>query len=250
MFARITLALTFFIKHSLSEPGIVTLDSLSFNKTIQAFPFSLVKFDTKTPSGNKHEVFKLLAQDLIEEDKILFGQVLIVGYGSPENHDLAERFGLNQGILPEIIFFQRKTLSGKNYDIKITRYGAEVNSESLRRFLKRKTGLWLGLPGCIEELDKLATGFGRNSGKDQQKMIKKTEEIIKNFTSNAKVSIGKHYLKIMQIVQVQGDKYITTEIDRLSKLLPTKLSNEKYKDLRKSLNILKSFHGKEIKDEL
>ena len=250
MLTKIACLFIFCVNPCLSEPGITLLDSWSFNKTLQAFPFSLVKFDTRSPSGPKHEAFKLIAQDLIEEDTLLFGQVLIFGYGSPENHDLAERFGLSQGILPEFIFFKRKTLSGKNDEYEMTRYGGEVNSVSLRRFLKLKTGLWLGLPGCIKELDELAATFSRNTGKDQQKIIQQVEKIVKNYKSTPEISVGKRYLKIMKIVQTKGAEFIAAEINRITKLLTTKLTEEKSEDLKKNLNILKSFHGKRIKDEL
>ena len=129
-----------FFKFCLAEQGVLLLNSWTFNKTIQAFPFSLVKFDKKSPSGPKHQVFQELAQDLIKTENILLAEVRIAGYGSPENHDLSERFGLSQGILPEFILFKRKAINGKNYDHEITRYGGEVDVDNLRRFLKLKTG--------------------------------------------------------------------------------------------------------------
>ena len=59
--------------------GLITLDSLSFNKTIQHFQYSFVKFDTKVPSGDKHEIFLSLTKDLIEQENILMAEVRIPG---------------------------------------------------------------------------------------------------------------------------------------------------------------------------
>lgn len=37
-------------------PGVIQLDSWSFNKTIANFPFTLVKFDKGYPTGDQHKV--------------------------------------------------------------------------------------------------------------------------------------------------------------------------------------------------
>ncbi len=123
--------------YSKVNPGVVILDSYSFNKTIEAFPFSLIKFDTFDPSEDpKHESFGILAKELTEQPKILIAEVRIRGYGHPENHDLGERFGLNQGMLPELMLFAKKKSPGKKIEFQVTRYGDEVDLDHLRRFLQ------------------------------------------------------------------------------------------------------------------
>ncbi len=124
------------LAYSNVNPGVIILDSLSFNKTVQAFPFSFVKFEVLDPSGSKHEVFGILAKELSEQADILIAEVRIKGYGHPENHDLSERFGLNQGMLPELVLFTKKKLPGKKVDYEVTRYGDEMDLDHLRRFLQ------------------------------------------------------------------------------------------------------------------
>ena len=68
----------FYLVHG-NVTGLITLDSLSFNKTIQHFQYSFVKFDTKVPSGDKHEIFLSLTKDLIEQENILMAEVRIPG---------------------------------------------------------------------------------------------------------------------------------------------------------------------------
>ena len=68
--------------------GLLTLDSLSFNKTIQHFQYSFVKFDTKVPSGDKHQIFLSLTKDLIEQDNILMAEVRIPGKYTYGNESL------------------------------------------------------------------------------------------------------------------------------------------------------------------
>lgn len=133
---KFALILALLVQLSTGETGVITLDSLSFNKTTQAFPFTFVKFDSKAPAGPKHEAFVRLAQELHDQEKILVAEVRIPGYGSPVNHDLAERFGLNQGVLPEFIFLKRKKLPGKKYEQIVTRYGDVIDLDHMRRFLQ------------------------------------------------------------------------------------------------------------------
>merc|ERR1712001_416809 len=235
----IIILIAFWMDLCLAEEGILLLDSLTFNKTLEAFPFSFIKFDKQSPeSGAKHQAFKLLAQDLIEENRILIGEVRIVGYGSPENHDLSQRFSLNQGSLPEFILFKQKS--------ELTRFGGEIDVNSLKRFLEFKTGLWFGLDGSIKELDELIAIFFKNNGKDQKKIIQQSQEIVDHLVDK-EASSGKKYLKIMKLVHSKGISFLNTEINRINKLLNTKLTKEKYEDLTISLNILKSFQRKEKK---
>ena len=118
--------------------GLVALDSLSFNKTIEAFPYSFIKFDTQSPSGQKHDVFLELTKDLIEERNILLAEVQIPGYGHKDNHDLSVRFGLSQGILPEFIFFKRNKIPNQKYNFTISRYGGDSNIDNFKRFMQSK----------------------------------------------------------------------------------------------------------------
>ena len=80
--------------------GLITLDSLSFNKTIQHFQYSFVKFDAKVPSGDKHEIFLSLTKDLIEQENILMAEVRIPGkykVMNPQNI-----FAQNSGLVSRI----------------------------------------------------------------------------------------------------------------------------------------------------
>lgn len=233
-----------------SNQGVLRLDSSTFNKTLQAFPFSFVKFDTKSPGGQKHEDFIALAQELINEEKLLIAEVRIPGFGNLENLDLAKRFQLDQEILPEFIFFKRKKYPGKPFDYDVTRYGGVFDVDNFRDFLRKKTKLWIGLPGCVKTFDELAEFFGRNSGKDQLQAIKQIQEKISQ-SDDEKARIGEKYLKIMKITQTKGMQFIQTESQRIQKLLKESISKEKAEDLKLTLNILKSFHFKPIvKDEL
>ena len=46
----------------------------------------------------------------------------------------------------------------------------DFTADSIKRFIKMKSGIYLGLPGCVEQLDRLAEEF-RTSGETERKEI-------------------------------------------------------------------------------
>ena len=110
-------------------------------------------------------------------------------------------------------------------------------------------GVWIGLPGCIKELDELANMYCQNSGKDQLKIIQQSGEIIEKL-DDTDLPFGRRYLKIMKLAKGNCVEFVNAEIDRITKLMKTKLSQEKIEDLSLNLNVLKSFWQITIKDEL
>ncbi len=228
---------------------ILDLDSWTFNKTIQAFPYSFVKFDTNSAEfGPKQKVFKQLASNVLNQNDLLMAQVNVL----PENMDLATRFQLTEkAYLPEFILFQKSAKQNSNFEV-VTRYGAQFDLANLVRFLKIKTGLYIGLPGCLQDLDELAAVFFRNSGKDRQKIMRQVSDILlemqKTRSGNGNdVISARKYLKIMESLVQNGDDFIWKEEQRLQKILQnSKMSEQKAQDLDKSLNILKSFQWKRV----
>ena len=52
--------------------GCLELDSLTFNKTLAAFPFVVVKFDDGYPSGVKHKAYAEMAVEVgAKHDQLL-----------------------------------------------------------------------------------------------------------------------------------------------------------------------------------
>ena len=241
----------------LSSSPVLPLNSWTFNKTIQAFPHTLVHFtqQTKKPAEDDSSkiwtAFEALATELIHEEEILLARVVIPGFGRRENHDLAQRFGIAEGQLPELILLSKQEIQHRE-----TRYGAQVNLEQLRTFLQMKTGIRYTLPGCVAELDALAQLFARNSGKEYRlELIQQTEDLVQSFKAD-KANVGQKYVKIMKMCHMQQlcQDFISSETSRLEKLLssPSTMSLAKSQDVQINLNILKSFEysKREMRDEL
>ncbi len=118
--------------------------------------------------------------------------------------------------------------------------------EFFRLFLG-KTGLYLGLKGCLEKFDDLAGTFARNSGgKDREKVIREVKRIIRKLEKKKspewKLQRANIYLKIMTAAGPNVREYVDSEKARMEKLLKSRdISEEKKKGFQIRLNILKSF---------
>jgi len=64
----------------------VDLDELSFEKTVERFPYSVVKFDIAYPYGEKHEAFTAFSKSAHKATKdLLIATVGVKDYGELEN---------------------------------------------------------------------------------------------------------------------------------------------------------------------
>ncbi len=218
-------------------PGVLQLDSLSFNKTLRAFPFSVIKFDIGNPHGDKHNAWKDFGHDLAQVPELLVGEVRIKDQGT--NQDLAKRFGLeDEQTLPEVIFFRRK---GPKHEE--TRFGGEFDADNLLIFVQQKTSLYLNLPGTLREFDPLARWMmTAKDDKDRQKAIAKAEEKAKasGWSAEDRVKATK-YIKLMKLVAEDGFGALKAEEDRVNKLMKEKMSDKKKDELKRTLNVIRSF---------
>ena len=56
-------------------------DVLTFDKMVNAFPVSLVKFDVAYPYGDKHDEFAKISEEAAELPNMFIGEVGIKDYG-------------------------------------------------------------------------------------------------------------------------------------------------------------------------
>jgi len=91
-----------------------------------------------------------------------------------------------------------------------------------------KTGLYLGLKGCLEKFDELAGTFSRNpGGKDREKVIREVKRIIRKLEKKKspewKLQRANIYLKIMTAAGPNVMEYVDSEKIRMLIYLMTKL---------------------------
>ncbi|XP_050071934.1 protein windbeutel [Anopheles maculipalpis] len=222
--------------------GCVDLDSLTFDKVTRKFRYSLVKFDTAFPYGEKHEAFTNLALQTVDTtDDLLFALIGIKDYGDQDNVDLGQRFNIPKEY-PVIMLFM-----GDHTDPIAFPPDEPVTSENLRKFLKRNTDLYIGLPGCVQKLDELAQEFmSAKDATERHRIIAEVERAAYHTeTEDATKKSYPMYLSLMRkIVKVNQPSrdFISEEMKRVEKLLAEKLSDAKKAELMYRTNVMLSFN--------
>jgi len=228
--------------------GSVQLSTGSFDKLITKFKAALVKFDKAYPYGSKHDEFKKVAEACVSQADLLVAEVNIQDYGEKENFDLAARYGITLDDLPEYRIF----LNGQ-LDEPIVYKGDEEKSDEIKKFVIKETGLWLGLPACIEEFDKIVKRFLATRLTDERQSILAEAVTEKDRIAESGDPVAKEraevYVKTMQKIMDVGEKFVSQELTRVEKLSDGKVSEKKKTQLKDRASILTSFQL-HLKDEL
>ncbi|KAJ8678502.1 hypothetical protein QAD02_014289 [Eretmocerus hayati] len=222
--------------------GCVQLNSLTFDKVIEKFKVSFVKFDVAFPYGDKHEEFIKVAQDTAENSDLLVAEVGVKDFGNKDNAEIAKRFDINKDDYPTLLLF----VKGKTEPFKFTpETDADFTADNMKRFIRKKSGTYLGLPGCIERLDRLAEEFKQAiSEKDRQEILNKARQYEETSPEKHRPAI-KVYVKTMERILERGDVFVQTEQTRIEGILKSKLSEEKKRTMEEKRNILQSFTHKD-----
>lgn len=226
--------------------GSVELDELSFDKLVNKFDVSLVKFDVAFPYGDKHEAFVALAKESKNVEELLVAEVGVKDYGEKDNEALALKYGASKENFPAVRLFIKGNSEPISFDDS-----KGFTSDELRRFVRENTGVYLSLPGCIKSLDLLAIKFMKTNKEDdiqRKKIIKEAEDEIQNLPGKD-ASAGKIYKLIMEKILEKGDEFVNTEAERVKKLLTGKISFDKKKELTTRINILQTFQLRDNKDK-
>ncbi|CAH2093651.1 unnamed protein product [Euphydryas editha] len=231
---------------STSTSGSIELDEYTFDKVINKFEATVVKFDVAFPYGDKHDAFVALAKESKDVGELLFAEVGVKDYGDRDNEALALRYGASKENFPIVKLF----LKGKSEPITFDDTKG-FTSEQLRRFIRDKSEIYLSLPGCIKDLDLLAIKFKDSNVESRKHIIKEAENVLEKL-GDKDTGTGKIYITLMKKVLEKGDDFISSEITRVKKILDDKISEKKQKELNTRLNILQSFtfNNKNVKEEL
>eukprot|EP00118_Oscarella_pearsei_P024959 m.307205 g.307205 ORF g.307205 m.307205 type:complete len:288 (+) comp42017_c0_seq1:877-1740(+) len=211
-----------------SAKGAVALDTLTFDKIIAAHDIVLVKFDKQYPYGDNEKQFETFAQRGATNKALLVAEVGVSEYGEKENEALKERFSVNKEDYPVYKLF----LKGKAVE-----YSGDKSADDLTRFVKQEAGLWIGLPGCLEQFDELAGRF-MSAGEHRQQVI---EEAQKAADAEEDKKTAGLYVKLMGKIVEKGDGYVESETKRVKGLAEGRISKEKKDMFKLRLNILSSF---------
>jgi len=229
-------------------PGCTPLDELTFDKMINKFPASIVKFDVAYPYGDKHEEFAKVAKDATEIPQLFVGEVGIKDYGDKDNEALGEKYKVTKEDMPAVFMFIKNAIDGT---VTHHRFSGEFNVGNLKSFIRQTSGIYMPLQGCIEEFDKLADKLLKATDEeDKKKIVREAEDEWDKVQGIKGQKRAEVYVKVMRKVLNEGAAFVKKEEERVKKLMDGKMSKEKKEDMQERINILKSFVLQDAKDEL
>ena len=209
-------------------PGCTPLDDLSFDKLISKFYASLIKFDVAYPYGEEHDAFAEIAKEAAESPDLFIGEVGIKDYADRDNENLKKRFNINKDDYPVAMLFvhngQEEILEKYTYDGKFT-------SEDLKKFVRKNSGIYLPLPGCIEEFDRLVDKLLVASKEDRSGVLTEAENLWDKIHGPRMSKRADIYIKIMRKIVDSDLEFVNKEIERVNKLLKGKISSDKKEEL-------------------
>jgi len=233
--------------------GCTPLDELNFDKIIKRFEATLVKFDTAYAYGDKHEEFGKVAKDLAEIDSVLTAEVGIKDYGEKDNSALGEKYGVKKEDYPVLFVFTKNKNSGEMEHFRFTD-NDDFKADTIKTFIRQKAGIYLPLPGCIEEFDNFATRLltAENAGEKGKVMAEAEKALLAIPAESSNKGKGDMYIKIMRKIVKEGNEFAVNEMKRVKKVLKEgKIADNKKEGMEKRINVLRSFIQHDVvKDEL
>lgn len=229
---------------ALHTRGVVPLDSFTFDKVTNKFPFVFARFDVVYPTGDHQDEFKKFALSVNTTKELLVAEIGVADYGEKENLDLAERFGVKPEDFPEYVIFKQ---SDFEYPV---RYSGHYRADELRKWTTKETGLWLGLSHTLQAYDRMAFDFMQSSEEFERNLILKQAETDQEGLSEMDQKSASFYIKYMKKIMEKGGDFIDNEISRVEKLRDeAKTSLKKKVQLNVQSNILNSFKREPFKEE-
>lgn len=122
----------------------------------------------------------------------------------------------------------------------------------MKKFVRKNSGIYLPLPGCIEDFDKLVDKLLVVTKEERAGVLKEAEDLWDKTHGPRMSKRADIYIKIMRKIVDSDTDFVTKEVERVNKLLKGKLSADKKEELEEKMNILKSFVTltRKVKDEL
>jgi endoplasmic reticulum protein 29 len=221
--------------------GCVPLDIFTFDKIISKFKAAAIKFDVAYPYGTKHDEFAKVAEAAHTVPDLLVGEVGVKDYGEKENADLAERYKVNKDDFPIVKLF----VAGVSEPYTFS--DSEFTADNIKKFIRTKSNVHIGLPGCLEAFDKIAAKFSQATDPDVKKaLLREAEDLWDNTTGRADQKTAEVYVKTMRKALDKGDDFVSNELKRVQSLAKGKISKEKKEEMQQRINILQSFQHEEL----
>jgi len=162
--------------------------------------------------------------------------VVIANLDADAHKDLASRYGVTG--FPTIKWF------GKNSKQEPEKYEVGRDIPSFVSFINEKAGTRRSADGKLDSqagriasLDEIASKFVAD-GADMAALLKQAASL--SFTGAEEWS-AKVYVKVMESIKSKGEEFVTTEFQRISKLMEGSVSAKKVDEFTMRQNILNAF---------
>ncbi|XP_055315696.1 protein windbeutel [Sitodiplosis mosellana] len=249
VFLLILINCSLHLTYGLVCEGCLELDEITFDKILAKFSTVLVKFDIAFPYGKKHDEYAKFAKEInkMSYDDLIVSVVGIKNYGQTTNNKLAERFNVNDQ-LPEIkLFTNGNALKWIDFP-----KDANITTENLQQFLRRKSNVKIILPECLKQFDEYAAKFVKtvqltsttlstSTPKGAEAIVNEASREATKLETKHQQQIAQIYLLIMRRILERNISFIGAERSRLQKVLDGKISDQKRKEINQKLNILSAF---------
>lgn len=226
---------------------IVTKNNVECNfylisfQVISKFKAAAIKFDVAYPYGTKHDEFAKVAEAAHTVPDLLVGEVGVKDYGEKENADLAERYKVNKDDFPVVKLF----VAGISEPYTFS--DSEFTADNIKKFIRTKSNVHIGLPGCLEAFDKIAAKFSQVHDPEVKKaLLREAEDLWDKTTGRADQKTAEVYVKTMRKALDKGDDFVPNELKRVQSLAKGKMSKEKKEEVQQRINILQSFQHEEL----
>ncbi|XP_033154606.1 protein windbeutel isoform X1 [Drosophila mauritiana] len=217
--------------------GCVDLDELSFQKTVERFPYSIVKFDIAYPYGEKHEAFTAFSKSAHKATKdLLIATVGVKDYGELENKALGDRYKVDDKNFPSIFLFK----GNADEYVQLPSH-VDVTLDNLKAFVSANTPLYIGRDGCIKEFNEVLKNYANIPDAEQLKLIEELQAKQEQLTDPEQQQNARAYLIYMRKIHEVGYDFLEEETKRLLRLKAGKVTEAKKEELLRKLNILEVF---------
>ena len=212
-----------------------------------------MKVDVAYPYGEKHEQFGKLSAALSSNPDILVAEVGVKDYGDKENVNIAERYNIVKEEYPVMLLFTEGKTEPIRYQVlnrKIVKQCININDmylisvqgefklDMMQRFVSSTSGLWIGLPGCLEVFDGLANRFvASKNPSDRKEILRHSEDEWDKVSLGSERKSAEVYVKVMRKMLEKGDDFLQMELSRVDTLRKGKLAKEMKEEIKAGLTL-------------
>ncbi|XP_064620314.1 endoplasmic reticulum resident protein 29-like isoform X2 [Lineus longissimus] len=163
------------------------------------------------------------------------------------NREYAQGMGIQKDDWPVFVLYinsQKRNLT----------YTGDVTVDDMKAWITKETGLWLGLPFCMEIFDEMVSAFLKLENQDEMEdAVKQAEGVAATLEDYNEKESARMYVTYMNKIIEKGKDFIETELERVKKLRGGQASDNKKEQLRNRYYMLTSFYTrlpKKTNDEL